>query len=1485
MSQLRLMLLSNVGYRSAYYPGITLNFCNADTNQPENSIIWLANQGGKTTLISLLFTNIEPDKRRFVQHLQKQDHHFSDYFHSTPGAVVLELQTGGADLSGTTPPLIIGQCVVVQDGGNAQRVFFGFSVNDKLGLDDLPFKGTNTEVNVSSLAEFRHWLDEARNLNSTVYYGENQLEWKKWLDSMGVEHDLLAKQIDFCRSEGGISDFASFKDERTFLEQFFMLALDEKIANQAHESLHKAHQQYKDMPILENRRKIYSELLAGFQEIQPSATKHQECTKEITLHDAQLNSLLHKIWLRQKWLDFQIQDIEKKSEKKKIEAHEKQEELESTKHLIKQITLTLKSKKYLQAEKNLEDEIDKLSTAEKRCNLLEAVRAYEELETVQIKHDEITRTINTASKNIEPKEAELRGIGSKLRALYSTSIEKLKEQLTESERAIKKLGNDIESKEQNKEKLTHQLKSERTVRDKSSQWLESYSIHHEKLAEKSRLLSLDGKNLKVLEAERYWKELHTEQTNKLQEVRTQHENQEKEIKQQNRILSDLESSLAVQASELGKLQKDLSTAKNEREALKASPVLCKLAQMASINPDEEALLVKLDKSIVSLSKVLGRTEVRIEELNIQKDWLEKDRLAKPDQNTERALDWLADQGVDAIYYPHYISKQNLDADTARSLVESDPARFYGIQVNSLSKLESLLEGINREELGLSQPVVISKGCISIEHHHDHVVLPVRNDAAYNEKAAKSLLSDINTKLADLSQNKEDNQIIYDEQKGIRETLSLYQKQYGRHWFEIQEKQINTKHLEISEGEEKKKYLDKKINSLSEGLITLSNEIQHITNLAQSAHFNQRAISDFIESFESKKVDEKRKNDEALSEIKRIKGEMTAIDEMLPQLKSKLQRHQSNKEKIEKNISRNNELSSSVTHYSETSDIGILDLSELPTTNEKYNACLNSYNALLADKDLKGLQGQLEIISSDLVKVKNKFIESKDEFSESEIEEEKSRVYASGSDLSSLIKNENEILRQLHSSKGIHEEKKRRADEIYQNIKKQHPKVEELEEKTSIPELEDQLHQAEKKQHNIEHHINSLNEEVQSIIGRGKEYQNEKEQIQTGLNFLPEILTVDSTNEVQDLPSAENIDQKLLFNEANQTKKEIDELKKKQGKLVYQISSLFKKSIFPIADDPEKAALIGAVATDIKLYSDDQLISQAETHALVMKDYLDAVESQISTNRDKLEFVHSSFNRLLDEADTALHAAFRVRIPEDIMHYSGKEILRSKLQAKHRLRETYSEDQRRSMYLEHINDTVKNQSVDENGYKLATVFLLHAYDAVLDNSKTKSKGNLLNIQIIKPHDVEVGYIPVNKMIGSGGEGLTAGLLLYLVIAKIRGEFMGKGEIGKTGSFLLLDNPFSKANKVDLIRPQTRLAKKLNIQLIFATGIEDLNAVGEFEHVIRLRKDRMDINSKRQYIEFDNEQKNQISNDLQDLDKYRIQSADYSYRSSDPQQVTK
>jgi hypothetical protein len=85
--------------------------------------------------------------------------------------------------------------------------------------------------------------------------------------------------------------------------------------------------------------------------------------------------------------------------------------------------------------------------------------------------------------------------------------------------------------------------------------------------------------------------------------------------------------------------------------------------------------------------------------------------------------------------------------------------------------------------------------------------------------------------------------------------------------------------------------------------------------------------------------------------------------------------------------------------------------------------------------------------------------------------------------------------------------------------------------------------------------------------------------------------------------------------------------------------------------------------------------------------------------------------------------------------------------------------------------------------------------------------------------------------SGGEKLTVCVALYCVLAKLRAHNAGQDGGGGT---LVLDNPLGTASHTRLLSLQRKVAAAHGVQLVYATGVNDLGAVGEFAHRVRLRK---------------------------------------------------
>ena len=96
------------------------------------------------------------------------------------------------------------------------------------------------------------------------------------------------------------------------------------------------------------------------------------------------------------------------------------------------------------------------------------------------------------------------------------------------------------------------------------------------------------------------------------------------------------------------------------------------------------------------------------------------------------------------------------------------------------------------------------------------------------------------------------------------------------------------------------------------------------------------------------------------------------------------------------------------------------------------------------------------------------------------------------------------------------------------------------------------------------------------------------------------------------------------------------------------------------------------------------------------------------------------------------------------------------------------------------------------------------------------------------------MPIERVTVSGGELLTAAMMIYLVIARLRADAMHEGT-GEAG-VLILDNPLGKANKALLLKTQIGLADAMGIQLFYTTGVQDTSALAAFENIVRLRRNR-------------------------------------------------
>lgn len=111
MPHLRALRLESIGHRDARFEGLTLRFTDP-AGAPCDSVLWLRNGGGKSSILNLLFSLLRPHQREFLgSEAEARVRELDDYLSpDDTGSVCLcwQLDQGGG---GAAPQLLTGVCM------------------------------------------------------------------------------------------------------------------------------------------------------------------------------------------------------------------------------------------------------------------------------------------------------------------------------------------------------------------------------------------------------------------------------------------------------------------------------------------------------------------------------------------------------------------------------------------------------------------------------------------------------------------------------------------------------------------------------------------------------------------------------------------------------------------------------------------------------------------------------------------------------------------------------------------------------------------------------------------------------------------------------------------------------------------------------------------------------------------------------------------------------------------------------------------------------------------------------------------------------------------------------------------------------------------------------------------------------------------------------------------------------------------------------
>lgn len=259
---------------------------------------------------------------------------------------------------------------------------------------------------------------------------------------------------------------------------------------------------------------------------------------------------------------------------------------------------------------------------------------------------------------------------------------------------------------------------------------------------------------------------------------------------------------------------------------------------------------------------------------------------------------------------------------------------------------------------------------------------------------------------------------------------------------------------------------------------------------------------------------------------------------------------------------------------------------------------------------------------------------------------------------------------------------------------------------------------------------------------------------------------------------------------------------------------------------------------------DSLPDHAEEWAEALRPRLRTLTDDLAQIDRHRSGIVTRLQSMVEGAIRTLRSAQRVsRLPDGLGDWSGQEFLR--------IRFTELDDAELATALGEVVDeaavgrTADGRDVKRDGLSL----LLRGVRAAVP------KG--FRVDMLKPDSVlrtERQRVSEIRDVFSGGQQLTAAIILYCTLAALRANNRGRMRNPHSG-VLFLDNPIGRASAGYLLELQRAVASALGVQLVYTTGLFDAGALAEFPLIVRLRNDA-DLRAGRKYLSVDATMRKQL-----------------------------
>ncbi|MGC1481474.1 MAG: hypothetical protein WA771_13305 [Chthoniobacterales bacterium] len=1415
MAKLLRLHLTCVGHKDARFHPLTLDFRGRDGTATDN-VVWLRNGGGKSSLLNLFYSTFLPESRKFLgSKAESKERRLADYVKAGDLACIVSEweMPAGANLFSSTR--IVGQALAWRGGvatsndeERLDREFFTFRGSDKVAFESLPIHGLGGDP-VRNLHGLREWLQEiaADHREIEVERGnDGKTKWRRKLDFVGLDTELFNYQLTMNVREGGAAELFKVRDTMEFVDLFLEMALHPQQAEKTADQIESVREKLRKLPLRELEERFILALLAELRPLAHEAVAVSQAEAALGEHRRQ-NELLraaieHSIkFRRSKALAVagELTILEERISNANRERLAKQEYRLNYDSFFKQLRL-----------EEARTERDRchalLENAARRERVAEAAIRFADIRGRQAELDTLLGVQTELLAEKKPVLDELQSHGSAYAAALDEKLAVVEASLAGANDGLSRLKIDHEESDgRQKDALRGKATAENELKT-INQRLVQRDGRRAKLREEGCVLPKE----KAADAVPRWEEDEAQVQRDVEGAK----NREEEIADETRRLVERESELALsrQKHEAEAAARDESWQRGDRMAasLRTSVPIRELmsSDAADLEFPELPALLRSRQSRFLDQIVQTRLDGEDDKRTLRS--IETDQLFPPAREVEITVEHLRSRGVTTALPAYRFLAVNVpDAAEAGHLLARDPARFSGVVVTSESEFESIIADAP-QIAGLRHPVAITLSELpSPDESPSKVAVALPGGAgAYHYGSAAAGQSEVDERIAKLHDRVGEIEDARQQTGECIGTLDAYRRDFGggilsRHAAERDQARDEADRLgrHITGIQEQRGVLDREQADVRATLERLRGKLP---NLAKTLERLRSYIEEY-EGHESAWMDERENKQTALREFdRRINEETVALASLLAQME--LARAAINDHTNERKFLRG-----------ERDEIAHLG-AELPPGSFLLEAARTRYRTSLARFEERFGQNKLDGQIDEKRKQINELRASHDRESD-RLTAEEIKAAAAFTDLASRRSAARE--EHLAARSGLDDAKR-----LLQQAEGDLPTPRAHKQGLGLPpDVEPPTTAAEAATRRDEFDL-KIAEIAESLAALGAQFEKKKslkDTLESSVNSREPLLTTlegltdPAAGATPSLPD----DDKDVANLVRQAKSTTETLARSRDAAmaaaddrVQALLKITRRDEFATLPPTARDRFVTMVPTEL-IERSAEFVQGYEARQAVLRDEIETLGKDKEIVVRQLDGIAATALRLLGQAERAS------TMPDAFPGWSGLPFLRITTQP-------LNEPAARRDRLAALVDRLANDKAIPRGSALASLAV-------------RVVGGSIRATLLKPEDpLRPDRHDITEFSTfSGGEKMTAAILLYATLAQLRSR--GRYDHGREreAGVLILDNPLGTASKRDFVELQLRVARQMGVQLIFTTGVNDLGALDVLPRILRLRKRHRDV----------------------------------------------